>query len=103
MIEKPEIPEAASGRALTQQSRRDFLAFGAGVLATAVGAWWLLPDKTKVRLLPGAARDRLDTMAARVGLSGRNRERFLDRALTFDDDVAEALFSKDRLVRTYTK
>jgi hypothetical protein len=44
----------------------------------------------------GAARDRLDTLAARVGLSGRNRELFLDRALTFDDDVAEALFSQDR-------
>ena len=103
MIEKPEIPEAASARALAAQSRREFLAFGAGVLATAVGAWWLLPDRTKARLLPGAARDRLDTMAARVGLSGRNRERFLNRALTFDDDVAEALFSKDRRVRTYQK
>ena len=103
MIEKPEIPEAASGRALAAQSRREFLAFGAGVLATAVGAWWLLPDRTKARLLPAAARDRLDTLAARAGLSGRNRERFLDRALTFDDDVAEALFSKDRRVRTYEK
>ena len=103
MIEKPEIPEAASGRALAAQSRREFLAFGAGVLATAMGAWWLLPDRTKARLLPAAARDRLDTLAARAGLSGRNRERFLDRALTFDDDVAEALFSKDRRVRTYEK
>jgi len=103
MIEKPEIPEAASGQALAKQSRRDFLAFGAGILATIAGAWWLLPDKTKARLLPGAARDRLDTVAARIGLSERNRERFLDRALTFDDDVAEALFSPDRRVRTYAK
>jgi len=103
MIEKPEIPEAASGNALAKQSRRDFLAFGAGILATLAGAWWLLPDKTRARLLPGAARDRLDTVAARIGLSGRNRELFLNRALTFDDDVAEALFSKDRRVRTYGK
>lgn len=103
MIEKPEVPEAASGQALAKQSRRDFLAFGAGILATVAGAWWLLPDKTKARLLPGAARDRLDTLAARVGLSGHNRELFLNRALTFDDDVAEALFAKDRRVRTYSK
>jgi len=103
MIEKPEIPEAASGHALAKQSRRDFLAFGAGILAAAAGAWWLLPDRTKARLLPGATRERLDSLAARVGLDGRNRERFLDRALTFDDDVAEALFSKDRRVRTYAR
>jgi len=103
MIEKPEIPEAASGHAIAQQSRREFIAFTAGILATAAGAWWLLPDRTKARLLPGAARDRLDTLAARVGLSGRNRELFLDRALTFDDDVAEALFSRDRRVRTYAR
>jgi DMSO/TMAO reductase YedYZ molybdopterin-dependent catalytic subunit len=71
--------------------------------ATAIGAWWLLPDRTKARLLPGAAHDRLDTLASRVGLSAERRERVLDRALTFDDDVSEALYSKHRLVRTYDR
>ncbi|HKC08243.1 MAG TPA: molybdopterin-dependent oxidoreductase [Methylomirabilota bacterium] len=84
------------------QSRRDFLLFGAGLLATVAGAWWLLPDATKSRLL-GNAADPLDTLAARVGLSRDSRERALNRALTFDDDVAEALYSKDRRVRTYSR
>ena len=95
LIERPR-------RALAAQSRRDFLLFAAGTLAAAAGAWWLLPDRTKARLLPGA-HDRLDTLAARIGLSRENRERALNRALTFDDDVAEALYSKDRLVRTYDR
>src|SRR6185369_8430127 len=67
------------------------------------GAWWLLPDRAKARLVGSAARDRLDTLAGRVGLSRANREKTLDRGLTFDDDVAEALYSKDRRVRTYRK
>src|SRR4030095_7975734 len=45
--------------------------------------------------------DRLDTLAARVGLTRDARDRTLNRALTFDDDVAEALYSKQRRVRTY--
>jgi DMSO/TMAO reductase YedYZ molybdopterin-dependent catalytic subunit len=103
LAERPALARPASERALKAQSRRDFLWFGAGTLAALAGAWWLLPDKTKARLLPGAAHDRLDTLAARIGLSGANRERFLNRALTFDDDVAEALYSKDRRVRTYSR
>ncbi|MGH7731174.1 MAG: molybdopterin-dependent oxidoreductase, partial [Candidatus Eiseniibacteriota bacterium] len=82
-------------------SRRDFLIFTAGALATAVGGWWLLPDQTRARLVGAAGRDRLDTLAARLGFPGRRRERFLDRALTLDDDIAEALYSKNRRVRTY--
>ncbi len=94
-----EVPRAR----LEAQSRRDFLLFGAGVLATAAAAWWLLPDGAKSRLLPRPLRDRLDTLAARVGLTRAARERTLNRALTFDDDVAEALYSKDRRVRTYAR
>jgi hypothetical protein len=70
--------------------------FGVGVAAAALGAWWLLPNRTQQRLLPGVAGDRLDTIASRIGLSRDNRERALNGALTFDDDVAEALYSKDR-------
>jgi DMSO/TMAO reductase YedYZ molybdopterin-dependent catalytic subunit len=93
--ERPEIAEPASERGLKAQSRRDFLLFGLGALAAAAGAWWLLPERTKARILPWA-HDRLDTLDAR-------RERALDAVLTFDDDVAEALYSKDRRVRTYAK
>jgi DMSO/TMAO reductase YedYZ molybdopterin-dependent catalytic subunit len=93
-----EVPRSR----LAAQSRRDFLVFTAGIIASAAGAWWLLPDRAKGLLLPGA-RDRLDTLAARVGLTRERREQVLNRALTFDDDVAEALYSKDRRVRTYRR
>jgi DMSO/TMAO reductase YedYZ molybdopterin-dependent catalytic subunit len=101
--ERPEVAVEVPARRLAAQTRRDFLLFTAGVAASAVGAWWLLPNATKARLLPGEANHRLDTLAARVGLSRESRERTLDRALTFDDDVAEALYSKDRAVRTYSR
>jgi DMSO/TMAO reductase YedYZ molybdopterin-dependent catalytic subunit len=103
LAERPEVAVEIPARRLRAQSRRDFVLFAAGFAASAVGAWWLLPDRTRARLLPGAANDRLDTLAARVGLSRANRERVLDRALTFDDDVAEALYSKGRRVRTYSR
>ena len=100
----PEPPEAAiqvpRGR-LAAQTRRDFLLFGLGVAAVAAGAWWLLPDRARSRLFPGAVHDPLDTIAARAGLTPARREKLLDRALTFDDDVAEALYSKHRRVPTY--
>lgn len=100
--ERPEeVLEIPRGR-LAAPSRRDFLLLGAGTLAAAAGAWWLLPDRAKSRLLP-TAHDRLDTLAARVGLSREAREATLNRALTFDDDIAEALYSKDRRVRTYSR
>jgi DMSO/TMAO reductase YedYZ molybdopterin-dependent catalytic subunit len=92
-----EIPR----RRLASQTRRDFMMWGAGVAATLAGAWWLLPDRARSRLAAGDPW--LDTLAARVGLARARRERWLDRALTFDDDVAEALYSKDRRVRTYSR
>jgi len=101
LAERPEIAIEVSRRRLAARSRREFLLFGAGILTVVAGAWWLLPDRAKSRLLPGAARERLDTLAARVGLSRARRERTLNRAIEFDDDVAEALYSKDRRVRTY--
>lgn len=90
-------------RRLRAVSRRDFLLLAAGTLGSLAGAWWLLPERTKQRVLPGAARKRLDTLAARVGLTPEARRRALDGVLTFDDDVAEALYSKDRRVRTYAR
>jgi len=99
--ERPETIVEIPKEQLVAHSRRSFLFFGLGALASATTAWWLLPDRTKARLLPGPWRDRLDTLSARVGLSGESRERTLDQALTFDDDVAEALYSRHRRVRTY--
>jgi DMSO/TMAO reductase YedYZ molybdopterin-dependent catalytic subunit len=103
VAEAPEDPIEIPRRRLAAQTRRDFLLFGAGLVASVAGAWWLLPDRTKARLVGRAAHDRLDTLAARVGLSRANRERALNGALTFDDDVAEALYSKNRRVRTYRR
>jgi DMSO/TMAO reductase YedYZ molybdopterin-dependent catalytic subunit len=99
--ERPEAMVEIPKEQLVAHSRRSFLFFGLGALASATTTWWLLPDRTKARLLPGPWRDRLDTLSARVGLSPESRERTLDQALTFDDDVAEALYSRNRRVRTY--
>src|SRR5258706_9192686 len=64
--------------ALAAQSRRNFLLFGAGALATAATAWWVLPERTKQAWLP-AAHDALDTLGARVGLTRAQREATLNR------------------------
>ena len=101
--EPPEVAIEVPRRRLAAQSRRDFLLFAAGTLAAAAGAWWLLPESAKARLVGRGAVDRLDTLAARVGLSRANREHVLNGALGFDDDVAEALYSRGRRVRTYDR
>lgn len=100
--ERPEpVSEVPRGQ-LAARSRRDFLLWGAGVVATAATGWWVLPDRAKRTWLP-ALHDRLDTLVARVGLTRMQREAQLSRVLTFDDDVAEALYSKSRRVRTYDR
>jgi hypothetical protein len=101
--ELPETIVEIPREQLVAHSRRAFVLFGLGTLASATTAWWLLPDRTKARLLPGPWRDRLDTLSARVRLSAESRERTLNQTLTFDDDVAEALYSKRRRVRTYAR
>src|SRR5690349_4476642 len=83
--ERPEVAVEVPVRRLAAQSRRDFMLFAAGVIASGLGAWWLLPDRRKARLVGNAAHDRLDTLAGRVGLSRANREKALNGALTFDD------------------
>jgi DMSO/TMAO reductase YedYZ molybdopterin-dependent catalytic subunit len=98
--ETPIVLPAAKVRA---RSRRDFFLFGAGALLAAGGFWWLLPDETKRSHLTPGLRDWLDSVEARLGADRARRERFLNRALTFDDDVSEALYSPDRSVRTYSK
>ncbi len=84
-LEPARVPVSA----LKNQSRRDFLLYGAGMAAAAFGFVWLLPDETRARLS-------LKPVAA----AGR-KARLLDKTLSFDDDVAAALFSPDRAVPTY--
>ena len=101
---KPEAESRiVSARSLRGRNRRDFLLFGAGAAAAAAGFWWLMPDGAADAVLPQGTIHSLDTAAARFGLTKERREKVLNRALTFDDDVAEALFSRDRSVRTYRR
>jgi len=85
----PKIFEAAP-RDLRRLTRRDLLVFGAGSLAALASFRYLLPQDTLARL----GVDALDSP---------RKERFLNGALRFDDDVAEAIYSSDRLVPTYSK
>jgi len=76
---------------MRNRTRREVLAFGIGVAAVATGAGYLLPQNTLNRL--GVRRD----------LSSRGKEWLLNNALRVDDNVAEALYSHNRIVPTYTK
>lgn len=94
-------PVFIDDKKLRKQSRRDFILFGAGTFAALAGLWWIAPLSSKKRILGEHATDFLDTAAARFGLTKERGERFQNRALTFDDDIAEALYSPTRSVRTY--
>ena len=96
-----ETPVWVDPKRLHRQSRRDFLLFGGATVVAAAGVWWLLPDDTKQQWLSAGSAARIDSIEARFGATGSRRERFLGRVLTFDDDVAEALYSKNRSVRAY--
>jgi DMSO/TMAO reductase YedYZ molybdopterin-dependent catalytic subunit len=86
----PTIIEAAPW-VLRYRTRREVLLFGAGALATMAGAGLLLPQPTLGRL--GVQRD----------INPRGKEWLLNKAVRIDDDVAEALYSANRMVPTYTK
>ncbi len=100
--EPPRVVELPLSK-VRARTRRDFLYLSAGALVAAGGFWWLLPDETRQHHLTPAMRDWLDSLEARLGADHARRETFLNRVLTFDDDVAEALYSPTRSVRTYTK
>jgi DMSO/TMAO reductase YedYZ molybdopterin-dependent catalytic subunit len=78
-------------RVMRYRTRRDVLAFGIGAAALITGAGYLLPKDTLSRI--GMRRD----------LSSRGKEWLLNNALRIDDDVAEALYSQNRMVPTYTR
>ncbi len=103
LAERPEEVVEVPRARLAAQSRRDFLLFAAGTVAAATGGWWLLPDRTKRRLFPGDGGTGLDGALGRVGLTREARDRLLDEVLEFDDAVGEALYSKQRRIRTYDR
>jgi DMSO/TMAO reductase YedYZ molybdopterin-dependent catalytic subunit len=86
----PQKTEMATAR-LHQLTRRDVLLFGAGALAALAGAGFLMPQDTLSRL------------GVRRNMDSPGKEWFLNKALRIDDDVAEALYSGNRRVPTYTK
>jgi DMSO/TMAO reductase YedYZ molybdopterin-dependent catalytic subunit len=87
----PQVIDVAP-RVLRQRTRRDVLLFGAGAIAAIAGGGSLLPQATLERL--GIIRES----------DNRPKEKWLLKgAQRIDDDVAEALYSANRLVPTYTK
>jgi DMSO/TMAO reductase YedYZ molybdopterin-dependent catalytic subunit len=90
-VERPLPAIETAPRVLRYQSRRDFLVFGAGALAALAGGGFLLPQDTLTR------------MGMRRNMASPGKEWFLNKALRIDDDVAEALYSANRSVPTYTK
>ena len=87
----PQMIEVAPG-VLRHWTRRDVLLLGAGAIAALAGAGSLLPQPT------------LERLGVTLGnKTSAKKEWFLNRALRIDDDVAEALYSQNRLVPTYTK
>ena len=91
-FEERSLPaiEMTAGR-LRYLSRRDVLLFGAGAVAALAGGGFLLPQGTLSRL------------GVRRNMDSPGKEWFLNKALRIDDDVAEALYSGNREVPTYTK
>ena len=77
---------------LRHWTRRDFLLFGIGSVATVAGGALLLPQTTLERL--GIVHGKKNWP---------KKEWLLNNALRIDDDVAEALYSRNRFVPTYTK
>jgi len=87
----PELVEVAP-ELLRRVTRRDVLVFGAGSVAAITAGVSLLPQSTRERL--GVLHE---------ARSEPRSEWLLNRALRIDDDVAEALYSNNRLVPTYTR
>ena len=87
----PQVIEVAP-KLLRDWTRRDLLLLGMGAMAAVAGGGALLPQTTLERL--GIVHE---------NKNWPKKEWLLNRALRIDDDVAEALYSRNRLVPTYTK
>jgi DMSO/TMAO reductase YedYZ molybdopterin-dependent catalytic subunit len=92
LFEEQALPVVAMApRIMRYRTRREVLAFGIGAAAAAIGAGYLLPQNT------------LNRLGVRKDMNSRGKEWLLNNALRVDDDVAEALYSHNRMVPTYTK
>jgi DMSO/TMAO reductase YedYZ molybdopterin-dependent catalytic subunit len=89
--EQPLTVVEMAPRIMRNRTRRELVAFGIGAVAVAAGAGYLLPQNTLSRL------------GVRRGMNSRGKEWLLNKALRVDDEVAEALYSHNRMVPTYTK
>jgi DMSO/TMAO reductase YedYZ molybdopterin-dependent catalytic subunit len=87
----PQVMEVAP-QLLRRWTRREVLLFGMGATAAAAAGVSLLPESTLKRLgiFHGSK-------------NSPRKEWLLNRALRIDDDVAEVLYSRNRLAPTYTK
>jgi DMSO/TMAO reductase YedYZ molybdopterin-dependent catalytic subunit len=90
--ERPPQVIGVAPQVLRHWTRRDVLLFGAGAITALVGGGSLLPQSTLERL--GIVHG---------NKNWPKKEWLLNRSLRIDDDVAEALYSRNRLVPTYTK
>jgi DMSO/TMAO reductase YedYZ molybdopterin-dependent catalytic subunit len=90
--ERPPRATEVAAPFLRARTRRDVLLFGMGALAAVAAGGSLLPQRTLERL-----------GILHTSNKSPKGEWLLDRALHIDDDVAEALYSENRLVPTYTK
>jgi len=90
--ERPPQTIEVAPHVLRHWTRRDVMLFGAGAVAALAGGGSLLPQATLERL--GVAHGN------KLWLG---KEWLLNKTLRIDDDVAEALYSQNRLVPTYTK
>ena len=90
--ERPPLEIEVAPQLLRLWSRRDLLLFGAGAVAAVAAGGALLPQTTLKRL--GIIHE---------NKNWPRKEWLLNKSLRIDDDVAEALYSSDRLVPTYTK
>src|SRR5580692_7089281 len=89
--ERPLAQFAVDPQVLRRRTRRDILLFGTGAVAALAGAGSLLPQDTLTRL------------GLRRKISSPGKEWVLNKAIRIDDDVAEALYSGNRMVPTYNK
>jgi DMSO/TMAO reductase YedYZ molybdopterin-dependent catalytic subunit len=87
----PQVMEVAPNL-LRRWTRRDLLLFGMGTIVAVAAGGSLLPQATLKRL--GIIHE---------NKNWPKKEWLLNRSLRIDDDIAEALYSRNRLVPTYTK
>jgi len=90
--ERPPQEIEVAPQLLRRWTRRDLLLFGAGAVAAVAAGGALLPQATLKRL--GIIHE---------NKNWPRKEWLLNKSLRIDDDVAEALYSSNRLVPTYTR